>query len=96
MRAPFQVHSPESVAAADAIEPTAATLRGQVYALLRAKGPLTDEEIQEYLHLGGSTERPRRVELVKLGLVVRWGVGTTRAGRSAATWKAVIPSQDLE
>lgn len=95
MRAPFQAHSPESIAAADEIAPSAASLRGQVYALLRAKGPLTDEEIQELLHLGGSTERPRRVELVEMGLVIRDGVGTTRSGRSAAKWRAIIPEAPI-
>ena len=40
---PAQRHSPTSVAAADAIEPSAATLRGKVLAYLRDSGGATDE-----------------------------------------------------
>lgn len=79
-----------SAAAADGIRSGSARLRQQVLDLLRASpGGLTDEAIQGQLEMNPSTERPRRVELVALGLVVDSGrVGRTASGRSAVLWVA--------
>ena len=87
---PAQRHSPTSVAAAGKARPAAPTQRQRVLEFLRAAGPATDEQIAQALELNPSTERPRRVELVKAGLVVTAdGTGRTASGRIAALWKAV-------
>jgi len=82
-----QEHSDTSVAAAGAIEPTAATLRMAVLGVIAATGGATDEEIQAALGLAGNTQRPRRVELCEAGRVVDSGVRRpTKSGRQAAVW----------
>jgi hypothetical protein len=44
--------------------------------------------MQAELQMQGSTQRPRRVELVRAGLVVDSGLRRrTFAGRSAVVWK---------
>jgi len=49
---------------------------------------LTDEEIQTRTGMNPSTERPRRVELVEMGLIEDSGVRRrTSSGRSAVVWK---------
>ena len=86
---PFQRHSATSMAAAAAIEPKAGTLRAAVLTFVRNRGRLgaTDEEIQLALHMNGSTERPRRVELQNAGLVIdSTRIRKTRAGRIAVVW----------
>lgn len=93
--APFQPHSPTSRAAAESVAGQAPSLRRAVYrALLEAgEGGCTDEEIQALLGLSGSTQRPRRVELVEAGLVRDSGrKRTTGSGRLAVVWVAV-PTQ---
>lgn len=85
---PAQRHSPTSVAAAEQIKPTAGTLRERVYKHL-LEYEATDEQIQDALAMDPSTERPRRVELCKAGLVEQVGEARTRSGRKAAVWKAV-------
>jgi hypothetical protein len=68
----------------------AGRLCARVYACIVSHGAagLTDEEIQADLHMQGSTQRPRRVELVRAGLVVDSGLRRrTFAGRSAVVWK---------
>jgi hypothetical protein len=48
----------------------------------------TDEELQVALGLDGSTERPRRGELAKGGLVVESGATRlTRSGKHAIVWQ---------
>lgn len=88
---PAQRHSDTSVEAAHAIESTAATLRGKVMRLLQDfSSGMTDEEIQEALGMNPSTERPRRVELVVMGLVEDSGVRKlTHSGRRAVVWRVV-------
>lgn len=92
---PFQPHSDESKEAAKLHEPKAGTERHRVWSLLRSlsKGHagLTDDDIQDALMMDASTERPRRVELVKLGLVEKNPdqTGVTKRGRKAALWRAV-------
>ena len=90
-RLPAQMHSPTSIAAAEAVEPNAGTQRAKVLARLRwiAQG-LTDEELQEQIPMAASTERPRRIELVQRGLVRDSGrTRKTRSGRQAVVWEAV-------
>lgn len=86
---PAQRHSPTSVAAATAIKPTAGTLRERVLDFLLEFGPHTDEQIQDALAMPASTQRPRRVELCRAGLVEQVGEARTRSGRKAVVWGAV-------
>jgi hypothetical protein len=94
MREPYQAHSATSRAAAESIKPNAKSLRGKVLLLLRGEFILkgdgfTDEQVQERLVMPSSTERPRRVELVEMGLVHDSGrTRATRSGRQATVWLA--------
>ena len=88
---PAQGHSETSIAAAGAIKEPAHTLRTRVlgYIVARDKHGATDIEIQTALRMEGSTQRPRRVELLDAGLIK--DSGTTRktpSGRSAVVWVA--------
>jgi hypothetical protein len=88
-RPPAQRHSRPSVQAAKEIEPLAGTLRARVLAELRAAGPegLTDEELQERLAMGASTQRPRQIELFEAGLVRDSGrTRPAKSGRAATVW----------
>ena len=82
---------PTSTAAARAIIPDAARLRRMVYEYIRGCGEegATDEEIQRALGLSGNTERPRRWQLARAGLVRPAGrTRKTIAGGSAVVWVA--------
>ena len=86
---PSQPHSQTSQQAAGGIRGRTNVLRQQVLAYLDHQGALgaTDEEIQEALGLNPSTQRPRRVELVREGKVGDSGERRpTRSGRSAVVW----------
>lgn len=88
-RPPAVRSSPTSVAAAEAIRSDAKSLRAKLYAWLRVNGPATDEEMQAVLP--PNTQRPRRVELVRAGLVVDSGqTKPGKSGRQATLW-AVAP-----
>ena len=90
---PAQRDSHTSMAAAEAIEPKTATLRRAYLNWLRSQGEVggTDEEAQDALAMGGSTQRPRRVECVQGGLVRDSGrTRKTRSGREAVVWVAVV------
>lgn len=88
--APYQHHSETSKAAAVAIEPSRESLKGKVLAYLRTAGKATDEQMQEALQMNPSTQRPRRIELWKAGLVRDSGIQkATKSGRMAAVWEAV-------
>lgn len=89
--APYQGHSDTSREAAEAIEPDAATLRGQVLCFIRQRGETgaTDDEVQIGLRMNPSTERPRRIELWRIGLVKQTArKRPTRSGRNATVWEA--------
>lgn len=67
-------------------------LRVEVYEFLRSRGlqGATDLEIQEGLNMNPSTERPRRGELVKMGLVHDSGEQRLTDSKSkAVVWHAV-------
>jgi transcription initiation factor IIE alpha subunit len=86
--APAQRHSPTSVAAAEAITPGVANAcQRRVLAYLEEHGPATDEEIAAGLGMNPSTARPRRIELVRRGLVVECGTKRTASGRMASAWR---------
>lgn len=84
-----QRHSETSVAAAEAIKPRRYNLRERVLETLTIMGPMTDQELQAAMDLPGSTERPRRVELVRMGLVRECGRRRQQNGRMATIWEAV-------
>lgn len=62
--------------------------RERILATLRlAPRGMTDDDLQIVLGMDGSTERPRRIELVKAGLVIESGATRrTRAGHLAIVW----------
>lgn len=77
--------------AARLIAREAPLLRRRVLELLRAAGPsgATDEQIQIELGMAANTERPRRVELLRAGLVKDSGRrAPVKSGRLAAVWVA--------
>lgn len=90
-RLPFQPGSPESLAAAESKTFDAKTERDRVLNLLRTTHlSLSDEQIQLTLNMPANTERPRRVELVRMGLVEKTSLrARTASGRWAGTWRAV-------
>lgn len=84
---PFQRGSVPSFRAAERAQGWSPTWRVRVLAYLLTVGErgATDREIQGALEMRGSTQRPRRVELVELGLV--YDTGETRDG--GTVWRAV-------
>lgn len=92
MPAPYQTHSATSAEAAERAKPKAKRDRERLLRQLRVfrTTGLTDEEMQADLRMDGSTQRPRRVELVNAGLVEDSGEKRrTRSGRWAVVWRAV-------
>lgn len=86
---PFQRHSRTSQDAAGKVESFAETLRGRVLRWLqeRAEHGATDEEGIDTLLIPASTYRPRRVELVAMGLVKDSGqTRPTKTNRQATVW----------
>jgi hypothetical protein len=80
-----------SAESAGRILPDAARLRRRVYDFIRSRGAegATDEEIQVALSMTGNTERPRRWELRRAGLVRPSGLTRkTVFGGSATVWVA--------
>ena len=95
---PAQRHSDTSVQAARDIEALASRLRREVHDFLVARGEAgaTDEEMQACLGMAANTQRPRRVELCRAGLVVDSGRRRlTRARRLAVAWVARAASGGL-
>lgn len=88
-RAPSVNGSITSARAADAIGGRLNDLQRSVVAYLRQAGEhgATDEEMQLGIPMAASTQRPRRVELVRRGLVVDAGTRKTKSGRYATAWR---------
>ena len=86
---PYQSHSLPSLEAALGIAGNAGTLRRLVYDRLIEHGPATDREMQHHLGMAGSTQRPRRVRLVELGLVRDSGKKRRHEGRASTVWEVV-------
>lgn len=88
---PYQAHSDTSRDAAEAIAGKANTLRRLVYEFIKECGShgATDIECQRELGLDGSTQRPRRVRLVQLGLIEDSGeTRSSPSGRQSVVWRA--------
>jgi hypothetical protein len=89
----FQSHSKTSYAAAVSVLESADTQRGMVYRLIRDTGGATDESMHLMLGMNPSTQRPRRVELVELGIVRDSGLtAETNSGRQAVVWELASPT----
>lgn len=86
-RAPSVNGSATSAAAAESLDgKTLNALQRRVLEHL-AWRPSTDEEIANELAMNPSTVRPRRIELVRRGLVVEDGTRRTASGRMATVWR---------
>jgi hypothetical protein len=94
MRAPSN-GTTTSAKAADSLDATTLNaMQRRVLELLRENPHgLTDEEQQAALVMNPSTQRPRRIELVRRGLVVEYGTRRTASGRMATVWKATAASR---
>ena len=87
-RAPSVNGSATSAAASDALGPaTLNAMQRQVLEYIRDHGPSTDEQIATGCDMNPSTARPRRIELVRRGLVVEAGERRTASGRKAVVWR---------
>lgn len=87
-RPPAQRHSVTSMQAADSLDaPTLSRLERVVFQWLAKHGPATDEEIIAGTGLNPSTARPRRVALVRRGMVIEAGTRKTASRRSATVWR---------
>lgn len=88
-RAPSVRGSITSAAAADSLTPKVLNAMQRKVLKLLAETPdgLTDEEMQRRLQMNPSTQRPRRIELAKLGMVVEAGTRKTASGRKASVWR---------
>lgn len=67
-----------------------------IYEALRDFGPQTDEQIQRRLGKPANKVCPRRLELVKMGLVEEVGIGATSTGNKAKLWNIVPPERIVE
>ena len=82
---------PDTAHEAAARAPDTKRDRERVLALIRQRerAGATDEELQDWLDMNPSTERPRRVELVRAQLVYNSGrKRLTTSGRRAIVWVA--------
>jgi hypothetical protein len=88
-RAPAVRGSDTSAAAADSLgAPTLNAMQRRVLELLQVTPDgLTDEEMQTRLGMNPSTQRPRRIELARRGMVVEAGTRRTSSGRMAVVWR---------
>jgi predicted ArsR family transcriptional regulator len=94
-RAPAVRGSQTSNDAADSLDaPTLNAMQRRVLEVLQATPDgLTDEEMQTRLGMNPSTQRPRRIELARRGMVVEAGTRKTASGRMAVVWQATAASR---
>lgn len=86
---PRQRHSETSTEAAKSIKPHISGLHTRILALLKQRGAhgATDEEMQDVLGMIANTQRPRRIELQKKGVIVQAPMRRkTKKGRGANVW----------
>lgn len=77
-----------SAAAARSMTDSVDNARQLVLSLIFRIGPLTDEEIALHLGMNPNTARPRRIELERMGLIIKCGTKRTRSGREANKYLA--------
>ncbi len=85
-------HPETSHMAAARVWPKTGTQRAKILKLLYTLWPggLTDEEIQDRLGMPANSERPRRIELTRMGWLVDTGhTRETRGGDPAILWQYV-------
>lgn len=83
-----------SRAAADAIQPTAATLRSKALAIIERSNGLTADEVAGRLGLSILSIRPRLTELARMHKVRDSGSRRrNRSGRQAIVWAPVHPAR---
>lgn len=90
--APYVRHSATSNAAAGAIKPSKVDRdrASLMIALALFRDGLTDDGLQAFTCLPGDSERPRRISLLRDGLIYDTGrKERTRSGKLAVVWKAV-------
>lgn len=87
----FQRHSVTSRAAAESLTPATVNACQRKVLDYLADHPegATDEQMQIGIPMPPSTQRPRRIELVKRGAIVQAGEGKTQSGRKAAVWRVI-------
>lgn len=84
---PPHVHTRTSYKAAVRVRSKVEEMRSLILGFIQAKGPVTDQQIQKALGMSGDSERPRRGELKKAGLIEKFDDGgVTRAGNEAQRW----------
>jgi hypothetical protein len=83
---PFAAGSVTSFEAAMALASRAGGQRARVLGWLILNGPATDREMQAGLIMDGSTQRPRRIELMRDGVIVALDEVTQANGRRATRW----------
>lgn len=85
---PYSNNTTSLETAASISQSSAASLRERVYRFILDNKGATDHEIQQGLGLIGSTERPRRWELVKEGRVEDSGERRlTPSGKRGIVWR---------
>jgi hypothetical protein len=91
----FQRHSITSRAAAGSLPRSTvnACQRKVLEWLADQPDGATDEDMQLGIPMPPSTQRPRRIELVKQGMIVQAGEGKTVSGRRAAKWQITAASR---
>ena len=96
----YQRHSEASYQAAVAALAWKQSAKAKVYRCIRNAGAIgkTDAEIEAVTGLKGSTQRPRRIELVAAGLVEDSGqTRKTSGGNFAVVWRVSTgPNQQAE
>lgn len=85
---PYQYQSVPSFEAARRIAPALGRLKRDLLTALRHHGALSDEDMQRICEMNPSTQRPRRVELVRDGLVRKAGTSKNGRGRTVTLWEA--------
>lgn len=83
---PYQRGSRSSWEAAQAARPHADIAKQRIVEVLRQYEPLSDRQLQEHLVMSGDTERPRRIELLRDGIIEQAGEVVIN-GRRQAVWK---------
>ena len=69
------------------LEPSLNDLQNTVKTAISLIQPCTDNEIIEFTGMNPSTIRPRRIELMRLGVIEVEGEKTQKNGRKATTWR---------
>ena len=77
-----------SIEAFNSVKNNIGNLQRTVLDVIIIHSPVTDERIAEISGLNPSTARPRRIELLRLGLIEEAGIEYSKAHRLSKTWRA--------